>query len=711
MGLMIKRPLLIIASLSLLYLHPLVFYPNHIPMTNILQVTDFTLSHLSYANYIHYRWMLDGHPPLWNSSMLSGMPLIADPLSGYFYIPNWLTFIFPFPIAYNILFVTHLLWTGLGMFLFVRKIGLSSDPALFSAAVWMGTPKLIGYIGFGQVSSVFALCWLPWLFMAFNELAESLNFEKLMLAAAALSTVILIDIRWGFLCGTTVLFYFVYQMICRRRLLWKGLSQIFLLCAIVIVLTAGLIFPLFEFMTKSDRTALSSTERAILSLDFTNLVGVFTPQFGIIYELITYAGLAVLPLSVFGVRKQNLVWLLMIFASLLFSLGDRGGLFLLVSHLLPGFNWLRVPSRAWFFVVFSWIMVASHGLSQIVVESISQKRKDRIRRLSFAVGLFAVLLMIGIAVFYPPLPNGVLAFGILMPVVLIFLNLLIAKPRSRLIFNFILLISVIDLIWVNTSFLRSVPLTPSPEHVNWLEAQSGLFRVYSPSYQNPVPNRLQTAEGVNPLRLRVYSQFMAKASGIESAEYSVSVPAIYLDQKSPPELYEKASLPNLAMLGLLNVKYIVSDFPMKIPKQIEQDFGNVYVYLNPHYRERVWNEGPGLVSVLFWSPDFILVEANLETDQTVIFSEIEYPGWAAKVDGQPVPIQRFEGLIRAVQVPAGRHIIQMQFIPSSFCVGLLISLSGWAAFFYVERVYVVSFAAKVRHFFSRTTDSKKSAAS
>lgn len=702
---MTKKQFLAILLLSLLYLHPLVLHPNHIPMTNVHQVTDFTLSHLSYANYIHRRWILDGHPPLWNSSMLSGTPLITDPLSGYFYIPNWLTFIFPLPAAFNVLFVLHLVWTGCGMFLFTRKIGILPESAFFSAAVWMGTPKLIGYIGGGQVSSVFALCWLPWLYLVFDDFARSLILKNLMRAAVVLSTILLVDVRWGFLCGAAVLLYFFGILVHHRICLWKGISRILVVCMIVILLTAGLTFPLIEFMAKSDRATLSIAERAILSLDITNLFGIFTPQLGIVYELITYGGIAIVPLAIFGIKKQNLIWLFMILLGVFFSLGDRGFLFPLVNNLLPGFDWLRVPSRAWFFVIFSWIILASYGLNQIMIEPISQKRKVQIHRISVAVGLFAILLMGGIAVFYPPLPSGILVFGVMMPLVLIVINFLILKPQSRLIL-LIVILSIIDLTWVNKSFLRSVPLEPSPPVVKWLESQSGLFRVYSPSYNIVVPNQLQTAEGVNPLRLRAYSQFMAKASGVESAEYSVSVPAIYLDQKSPSELFEKASTPNLDMLGLLNVKYIASNFPMKIPIQIKQDFGNVYLYLNPSYRERVWIEGSGSISIVYWSPDFIVAEAKLDYDQLVIFSEIDYPGWVAKIDEQTVPIQQIEGLLRGVQAPAGRHIIELRFVPLSFYIGLCVCIFGWMLFLYLERAYVASLAAKIRRFFSRTTNPK-----
>ena len=62
-----------------------------------------------------------------------------------------------------------------------------------------------------------------------------------------------------------------------------------------------------------------------------------------------------------------------------------------------------------------------------------------------------------------------------------------------------------------------------------MELQRGLFRVYSPSYSIPMPNLLQQANGVDPLHLAKYADYIGKASGISTGGYSVSLPDIYID--------------------------------------------------------------------------------------------------------------------------------------------------------------------------------------
>jgi hypothetical protein len=56
-----------------------------------------------------------------------------------------------------------------------------------------------------------------------------------------------------------------------------------------------------------------------------------------------------------------------------------------------------------------------------------------------------------------------------------------------------------------------------------------------------------------------------------------------------------------------------------------------------------------------------------------------YPGWTATVDRQPVPIHRVDYAFRAVAVPAGRHIVEFRYAPSSFRLGVLLSAIGLAA--------------------------------
>ena len=59
----------------------------------------------------------------------------------------------------------------------------------------------------------------------------------------------------------------------------------------------------------------------------------------------------------------------------------------------------------------------------------------------------------------------------------------------------------------------------------------------------------------------------------------------------------------------------------------------------------------------------------------MILTDVFYPGWNVSIDGETSEILRANGLVRAVMIPEGSHIIEFNYIPSSFWFGLLISIS------------------------------------
>jgi uncharacterized membrane protein YfhO len=45
----------------------------------------------------------------------------------------------------------------------------------------------------------------------------------------------------------------------------------------------------------------------------------------------------------------------------------------------------------------------------------------------------------------------------------------------------------------------------------------------------------------------------------------------------------------------------------------------------------------------------------------LVTSEIAYPAWNAYIDGQKVDIATAFGLLRAVEIPAGSHVVEFRF--------------------------------------------------
>ena len=58
-------------------------------------------------------------------------------------------------------------------------------------------------------------------------------------------------------------------------------------------------------------------------------------------------------------------------------------------------------------------------------------------------------------------------------------------------------------------------------------------------------------------------------------------------------------------------------------------------------------------------------EVNSPKGGVVVFSEIYYPGWQAFIDGREVEVGRADYILRALQVPAGKHEVVITFDPVS----------------------------------------------
>ena len=72
------------------------------------------------------------------------------------------------------------------------------------------------------------------------------------------------------------------------------------------------------------------------------------------------------------------------------------------------------------------------------------------------------------------------------------------------------------------------------------------------------------------------------------------------------------------------------------------------------------------------------IKTNSASPAFLVLSDIYYPGWRVKIDGKTTKIFQTNYILRGVQVPAGEHIINFEFKPVSFHIG--VGISGAALF-------------------------------
>jgi hypothetical protein len=238
-------------------------------------------------------------------------------------------------------------------------------------------------------------------------------------------------------------------------------------------------------------------------------------------------------------------------------------------------------------------------------------------------------------------------------------------------------------------------LSFSPRHVEtvlfeqnnvaeYLASQAGRFRVYSPSYSLPqqtaIAYDLNLVDGVDPMQLQTYAEYMEQASGVPREGYQVTIPT-YASGNPPRD--NIPFLPDLSALGKLNVAFLVAEYDINMEGlKLAGIVDGTRIYRNPELRPRAWVQPSDTpigseflpAEINYWSPNRI--EITAQGSGMLVLSEIAYPGWRVMVDGVDRPIISLENLFRGVKLDSGRHRIVFQFIPVSLIFGLIISFVG-----------------------------------
>ena len=677
------------------------------------QYSDLAISHYPNALFLRQALLKWHSLPLWSPTILSGYPFAANPLSGLWYPPGWLALALPLPLGFNLLAALHLLWGGAGLFALLRAEGLPRSPAVLGALAFASMPKLFAHYGAGHLTLLYAVPWTPWLLLAGRRAMDRLaaaresisphgRLATLFQPGLVLALIFLADPRWAAYAG---LLWLAYALAFRppgvsvRRLV----PHLALQGLLAGLLAAPLALPLLEYTRLTTRSHLAVKDVFAYALPPINLIGLLFPALNDgFHEWVLYPGAALLALALLvlvwrSTRRRAAFWLSVAGVALLVSLGPLvPGLSLLGR--LPGFDLLRVPSRALFLSGLAFAALGAQSVSHLLEDPSPQERR---------AGNLALLLLFALAA---GLAGGVfLLAGSLAPsfawgagatalaALWIGLRLNRRLPTSWWIAGLVCL-CLLDWLGVDHSLFVYRPaqdvLMEGQAAAGFLAGQPGLFRVYSPSYSLPQQTAafygLQLADGVDPLQLQAYADFMVKATGVPDSGYSVTLPPY----AGGPKEANAAYLPDPGLLGLLNVRYVAAEYDLPVSGlKLVSRFGSTRLYENTQALPRLWlqpvSAKPGQealpIAGLDWSPDRIGAQVDVPENGAsyrLVLSEINAPGWWVSVDGRPAKLQTYAGLLRSVDLGPGRHQVVFTDRPLSVYAGLALGLLGLVLLFW-----------------------------
>jgi hypothetical protein len=694
----IRLALVLIFFVAALWLGPLLFEIDGFPFWRGADYSDLLISHWPNANFLQQSLLKWGQIPLWNPTTLGGAPFIADPLSGFWYLPNWLTLVMPISLAFSVLFWLHLAWAGWGTWLLSRKEGVGWLGGLIAAIAFSGTSKFIAHIGLGHLGLVCAVSWMPWILCLVHRFVDEVQTRReswirwAVIAGAALGVLTLADPRWTLPAGSLALAYGLYraahshkenESIDKRYLMGRLLIAVIIFSITAIAIAACLILPLFEYVQLTTRTGISITDQTQLQLPIANLLGVILPMITQ-PEWITYLGVTVCCLAIVALLSKAPrigFWSAVVVSAWIFALGDQTPLFTIFTSIVPGADLLRVPARMLFLASLGIAMLCGKGVDWFLRDEFESVIVKRVRLSTIGIALTVLLLIFGLWLQARTLPTILIGTGgfAFLVVIWILLRFRFRIPQSYRALAWLVLI-VGDLLWVNAQLMevRSQDILLSERMVLAEKIASAPQdgRIFSPSYSLPYQTAVQVGlemvDGINPLQVKAFRNFMANATGFSSENYSVTLPPFPNGDPKQPWGIEIDSL----KLGQLNVAYVISEYPIEsIDLTLMEKDQAVYIYQNELARPRAWIQNSQDLSdqvwqeidSIMWMPNRITIK--VKGPGTLVLSEIAYPGWKVTVDGTKAELHAMDNLLRSVNLIPGNHEVVFSFQPWTVYLG------------------------------------------
>ena len=681
--------------------------------------------------------LLDGHLPLWTASLNGGQPFLAAYQAAVFSPLTWTALLVPLPQATVAIALLRLLVGGVGLFVFVRGLGLSRGAAVVAGTAYLLNPFSVIWLEHppGGVPP-----WLPWMLHAATRAAEGRRFGPAGLAVTTALVLLGGHPHTGLFCAA---FAAAWAVAAAASSADRGL-RVRRLIAIVAALALGAavaaiqILPFVEYLFLSrGYTWRQFAGLNPLAAPASTLITALVPRFlGEHYadtyagplnylEQTMYAGIPVLMLAVVGAIAGLAVprrrWRAIFFAAtgVLATLAVYGapGVLQIISALplVKSATLTRIPIVA----ITSAIIVAAFGVDALAVRASDTDRRRAMfagtgAALAIAAAILASLMlqrsflvrsMLSVETWRWSLWALLLAAGTSIALVAFARRHVERRP---LVLALTALVAL-DLFVAAAGFHRLQPadrVYPAVAELTRLRGEPGPFRVVG-------------AKGaLMPNSALVYGlQDVRAYDGLGVAWYADLLDAAlsWAQAHQQHELHAADS----RVLDVLGVRYLLAppDFPVD-PAHWDRVAGTTaplyrnrreqpraalvdgYVLAADDARRRLRDgaidvrrdvlldadpapadrperaasaDAVGTARITSYDHERVAIDTDASGRRLLVLSDTWFPGWRAAIDGTPVPIARANVAFRAVAVPPGRHRVVFDYAPASFRIGAAIS--------------------------------------
>ncbi|HEY3079691.1 MAG TPA: YfhO family protein [Chloroflexota bacterium] len=666
---------------------------------------DFSDQFFPFARYVGEE-LRAGRLPLWNPYLLGGHPFQADPQTAVFYPPSSLLALLlgagglPYR-ALELELPLHFGLAAIGAFLLARRL-TGDDLAGMVAGIAFGFGGFLTSYPAQQLAMLRTAAWTPLLLYALERAIGTDGRPVWLVGATAAAAAALLAGH-----SQTALFglYLAagYGLVRSRQLgrPWRvGLLAAAVPTALAVGLAALQLLPTLEFASVSTRDRLPYDEAAY-GYELKALAGALLP--GWRGEEALYVGVAALALALIalgGWRGMVRFWAIVAGLALVVSVGGRTFVYQAMYVLAPGWGAFRDQERAAVLWSLALAVLAAYGVARL-------RRADRaalrgwtrlLGLATAAAGLLAVeVLVLWSSRAESPNPyDALFESAVFLLLVLALTSLLFAgwsalpRPLGATLMVGLL---VFDLFSVNAANNLSA-LDPRGRlerdgALAWARQTAEPYRLRADDDRKVPPNfgmiwRTPIMTGDSPIQLRRTNDLLRSREEYRlwqlfNVKYMLSGA-----ERDDPALEPLGALDDLHVYRVrfsLPRAWAVSDV-----RTVDSPSASLAAVLDPsiHPGDVAIVEdppplpiAPGLprpdVEVVGDWPNGLQVRVHSTGNSLLVVADAWHPGWSAYLDGRSTPILRTNHAFRGVAVPAGEHLVEMRFRPTSLLVGAALS--------------------------------------
>jgi hypothetical protein len=263
-------------------------------------------------------------------------------------------------------------------------------------------------------------------------------------------------------------------------------------------------------------------------------------------------------------------------------------------------------------------------------------------------------------------------------------------------------------------------------NVQFLQERAGYERIYlTPKSSSAAVKNLTVYPKVD-FREDFYKRQKAILPNLQAVHHFFSIDGYESIKLKNNEhiinLISSRPLPQVAKyLDLLGVKYLLSFYPVEWSPLVKVRDDYITFYENRNIRDRVQfftqaeclsqhaeidrlldqasfdpsqillltgatnycpvtsqdrNSEPAISRIVSYSGNRVEIQADTAKDVWLLLADTYYPGWQARLNGQPVMIHEADYMLRAVRLPAGENRVVFSFLPSWFWACFSVTLVG-----------------------------------